>query len=70
MYQSINDHFGKIATLLNASDPKEDKMYKSAIKLFKFSKVNGITLVFLKASMALDLVKNSGSRLLVMHLIL
>lgn len=29
-YQSINDHFSKIATLLNASDVKGDKMYKSA----------------------------------------
>lgn len=45
-YQSINDHFSKIATLLNVSDSKEDKMYKSAIKLFKFSEVNGINLGF------------------------
>ena len=36
----------KIATLLNVSDSKEDKMYKSAIKLFKFSEVNGINLGF------------------------
>lgn len=45
-YQSINDHFSKIATLLNVSDSKEDKMYQSAIKLFKFSEVNGINLGF------------------------
>lgn len=45
-YQSINDHFSKIATLLNASDSKGDKMYKSAIKLFKFSEINGIHLGF------------------------
>ena len=43
-YQSINDHFSKIATLLNASDSKGDKMYKSAFKLFMFSEVNGINL--------------------------
>ena len=46
LYQSINDHFSKIATLLNAPDSKEDKIYKSAIKLFKFSEVNGINLGF------------------------
>jgi hypothetical protein len=45
-YQSINDHFSKIATLFNASDSKGDKMYKSAIKLFKFSEINGIHLGF------------------------
>ncbi len=45
-YQSINDHFSKIATLLNASDSKGDKMYKSALRLFKFSEVNGINLGF------------------------
>lgn len=38
-YQSINEHFSKIATLLNASDSKGDKMYKSAFRLFKFSEV-------------------------------
>ena len=42
-YQSINDYFSKIATLLNASDSKGDKMYKSA---FEFSEVNGINLGF------------------------
>ena len=45
-YQSINDYFSKIAMLLNASESKGDKMYKSAIKLFKFSEVNGINLGF------------------------
>ena len=37
-YQSINDRFSEIATLLNASDTKEDKMYKSAIKLLMWYK--------------------------------
>ncbi len=45
-YQSINDHFSKIAALLNASGSKGDKMYKSAFRLFKFSEVNGINLGF------------------------
>lgn len=31
-YQRIKDYFSEIATLLNASDSKEDKLYKTAFK--------------------------------------
>lgn len=31
-YQRINDYFSEIATPLNASDSKEDKLYKTAFK--------------------------------------
>ena len=35
-YQRINDdYFSEIAPLLNASDSKEDKFYKTALKRFK-----------------------------------
>lgn len=43
-YKSINEFFNGIATLLEASDKKGDKLYKSALKLFDFSEVNGINL--------------------------
>lgn len=43
-YESINEFYNKIATLLEASDKKEDKIYKAALKLFDFSEVNGINL--------------------------
>ena len=45
-YQRINDYFSKIAMLLNASSEKGDKMYKTAVKCFDFSEVNGINLGF------------------------
>ena len=43
-YQRINDYFSEIATLLNASDSKEDKLYKTALKRFKPLEINGINL--------------------------
>lgn len=43
-YESINGFYSKIATLLEASDKKGDKVYKAALKLFDFSEVNGINL--------------------------
>lgn len=45
-YQRINDYFSEIATLLNASDSKEDKLYKTAFKRFKPLEINGINLGF------------------------
>ena len=45
-YQRINDYFSKIAPLLNASDSKEDKLYKTALKRFKPLEINGINLGF------------------------
>lgn len=51
----------KIATLLNVSDSKEDKMYKSAIKLFKFSEVNGINLGFSESEHGAGFGENIGS---------
>lgn len=45
-YQRINDYFSEIATLLNASDLKEDKLYKTAFKRFKPLEINGINLGF------------------------
>ena len=45
-YQRINDYFSKIAALLNASDSKEDKLYKTALKRFKPLEINGINLGF------------------------
>ena len=45
-YQRINDYFSEIATLLNVSDSKEDKLYKTALKRFKPLEINGINLGF------------------------
>lgn len=45
-YQRINDYFSEIATLLNASDSKEDKLYKTAFKRFMPLEINGINLGF------------------------
>ncbi|MEL7566235.1 MAG: hypothetical protein AAGU27_15305 [Dehalobacterium sp.] len=43
-YQKINDFFCQIAMLLEASDKKGDKLYKTALRQFDFSEVNGINL--------------------------
>lgn len=43
-YETINEFFNRIATLLEASDIKGDKFYKAALKQFDFSEVNGINL--------------------------
>lgn len=48
-YQRINDYFSEIATFLNASDSKEDKLYKTAFKRFKPLEINGINLGFSKS---------------------
>lgn len=45
-YQRINDCFSEISTLLNASNSKEDKLYKTALKRFKPLEINGINLGF------------------------
>lgn len=45
-YQRINDYFSEIATFLNASDSKKDKLYKTAFKRFKSLEINGINLGF------------------------
>lgn len=45
-YKRINDYFNEIATLLNASDSKEDKLYKTAFIRFKPLEINGINLGF------------------------
>lgn len=45
-YQRINDYFSEIATLLNASDSKGDKLYKTAFKRFRPLEINGINLGF------------------------
>lgn len=39
-YQRINDYFSEIATLLNASDSKEDKLYNTAFKRFRPLEMN------------------------------
>lgn len=46
VYKRINDYFSEIATLLNTSDSKEDKLYKTAYKRFKPLEINGINLGF------------------------
>ena len=45
-YERINTYFSNIATLLQASDQKEDKFYRAALAKFAFSEVNGINLGF------------------------
>ena len=48
-YKRINDYFSEIATLLNASDSKEDKLYKTAFIRFKPLEINGINLGFFES---------------------
>ncbi|MCD8052470.1 MAG: hypothetical protein LUF00_00165 [Lachnospiraceae bacterium] len=47
-YDKINEYFNQIAVLLDAAESADenDKFYKSAIKKFSFSEVNGINLGF------------------------
>ena len=45
-YKKVNTFFERIGMLLKLSNEKEDKMYRTAYKLFDFSEVNGINLGF------------------------
>lgn len=45
-YVKVQGFFGKIGILLKASESKDDKMYRTAYKMFDFSEVNGINLGF------------------------
>ncbi|OAA85087.1 hypothetical protein [Clostridium ljungdahlii] len=47
-YEKINKYFREIGLLLKTSKCKTDKMYRTAIKMFDFSEVNGINLGFAK----------------------
>jgi hypothetical protein len=47
-YYKINDYFRNIGILLKASKNKDDKNYRTALKMFKFSEVRGINLGFSK----------------------
>lgn len=62
-YQRINDYFSEIATLLNASDSKEDKLYKTAFKRFKPLEINGINLGFSKSKYGAALEKSYENKL-------
>lgn len=56
-YETINEFFNRIATLLEASDKKGDKFYKAALKLFDFSEVNGINLGYSESNYGLGFGK-------------
>lgn len=45
-YDRINDFFAEIMILLEKSSGKGDKLYRAALKKFRFSEVNGINLGF------------------------
>ncbi len=45
-YNRINEFFGNIMLLLQNSKQKGDKLYRSAVEMFRFSEVNGINLGF------------------------
>lgn len=47
-YRKINSYFKNIGMMLKVSKTKNDKMYKTAIKMFDFPEVNGINLGFSK----------------------
>jgi len=49
-YDNINKYFKEMSILLKASKSSEDKLYKSAVKSFKFSEVKGINLGFSKGT--------------------
>lgn len=49
-YNNINSYFRDLGILLKASKNPEDKLYKTAIKKFKFSEVKGINLGFSKGA--------------------
>ena len=45
-YERIDNFFANIMMLLDKSSDKGDKLYKTALKMFKFSEINGINLGF------------------------
>ncbi len=49
-YDNINKYFRELGILLKASKNLEDKLYKTAVKRFKFSEVTGINLGFSKGT--------------------
>ena len=49
-YDNINEYFRELGILLKASKNQEDKLYKTAVKRFKFSEVKGINLGFSKGT--------------------
>lgn len=48
LYNNINSYLRDIGLLLKNSKTIGDKFYKSAVKMFNFSEVRGINLVFSK----------------------
>lgn len=49
-YTNINSYFRKLDMLLKASKKSNDKLYRTAVKMFDFSEVRGINLGFSKGT--------------------
>lgn len=45
-YEKVQGFFCQIGTLLKAAESKDDKLYRTAYRMFNFSEVNGINLGF------------------------